>query len=120
MASVMGPGVMLIVLGAVLRVLFARSLAFERTPKYGIAHASDSWDRKRYALGADGALVLELLLACFGMATVTYAGALHMWGSFLYSAYFLSGLLFIVAWTIGQLTAPALPRALAAVGGRDL
>lgn len=112
MASVMGAGIMLIVVGAVIRVLVTKQLAFERTPKYGIAHASESWDHKRYVLNADGAIVVELLFACFSLATVWYAAALHIWGSLLFSTYFLVGLIFIIAASIGQLGSPLLARAL--------
>jgi cellulose synthase/poly-beta-1,6-N-acetylglucosamine synthase-like glycosyltransferase len=121
MASVMGAGIMLVVLGAISRVLFAKRLAFERTPKYGIAHATDSWEGKRYTLGVDGAVAVELVFACFSLATLTYAAALHLWGSLLFSTYFLVGLVFIITTSIGQLSSPLLARPLAsASGGRDL
>lgn len=121
LASVMGAGIMLIVVGAVLKVLFARRLAFERTPKYGIAHSSDSWEGKRYILGADASLALELFCACFSLATVGYAASLHIWGSLLYAVYFLIGLVFIVTTTLVQMAPLSLPRTLASVsGGRDL
>ena len=121
LASVLGAGIMLIVVGAVLKVLLAKQLTFERTPKFGIANASDSWDGKRYVIGADTAIVLEMLCAAFSLATVTYAAALHIWGSFLYAAYFLVGLIFMIATSLGQLGSPAVARPLASIsGGRDL
>lgn len=121
LASVMGAGIMLIVVAAVLKVLFAKRLAFERTPKYGIAHASDSWDGKRYILTSDGTLLLELCCACFSLATVGYAAALHIWGSLLFAVYFLVGLVFIITTSIAQMSPLALPRTLASVsGGHDL
>ena len=121
LASVMGAGIMLIVVAAVLKVLFTRHLAFERTPKYGIAHSSDSWEGKRYILTADGTLALELACACFSLATVTYAAALHIWGSLFYAVYFFIGLAFIIVTSIAQMSPLAFPRALASVsGGRDL
>ena len=120
-ASVMGAVIMLIVVGAVVRVLFSKELAFERTPKFGIAQASDSWDGKRYFIPADWALLPELLCAAFSLATVTYAAALHVWGSLLYAMYFLVGLVFVIGTNVGQLSPTAVPRAFASVsGGRDL
>ena len=121
LASVMGAGIMLTVVAAVLKVLFTKRLAFERTPKYGISQASDSWEGKRYILTADGTLILEMACACFSLATVTYAATLHVWGSLLYSVYFFIGLAFIITTSIVQLSPLAFPRALASVsGGRDL
>ena len=43
-----------------------------------------------------------------------YAAAIHSWGSLLYTGYFLTGLLFFIGTTFLQLSAPMLPRALAA------
>lgn len=112
-ASVLGAGIMLTVVGALARVLNGKHLAFERTPKYGIAHQSDSWDGKRYALGVDPLLGLELLLACFSFGSVAYAAALKSWGSLFYTGYFLLGLLFVVGMTFIQSGVPVLPRVLA-------
>ncbi|MSQ23248.1 MAG: glycosyltransferase [Chloroflexi bacterium] len=121
LASVMGAGIMLIVVGGVLKVVFARQLAFERTPKYGIARASDSLDGKKYVIPADSFIAIETLFACFSLATVTYAATLHIWGSLLYAMYFLTGLVFVVGTSIGQMAPPSLPRTLASLpGGRDL
>ncbi|MBI4213885.1 MAG: glycosyltransferase [Chloroflexi bacterium] len=121
LASVLGAGIMLIVAGAVLRVLLAKQLTFERTPKFGIANTSDSWDGKRYVIGPDAAILVEMLCAVFSLATVTYAAALHIWGSLLFAVYFLVGLSFVLATSLGQLTPPAVPRPLPSVsGGRDL
>jgi cellulose synthase/poly-beta-1,6-N-acetylglucosamine synthase-like glycosyltransferase len=121
LAGVMGPAIMLIVVDAILRVLFARQLAFERTPKYGLATAGDSWDGKHYILGADGTLAVELGCLCFSLATITYAGAVHMWNTLFYATYFLAGLCFIIGTSLIQMSPPALSRPLASVsGGRDL
>lgn len=121
LASVMGAGVMLTVVGAIAQVLTARHVAFERTPKYGIGGSSDSWDGKRYALGADALVALELLLVCYSLATVTYAASLHNWGILAYTLYFLIGILFMLVSTLGPAAPALVPRALAsASGGREL
>jgi cellulose synthase/poly-beta-1,6-N-acetylglucosamine synthase-like glycosyltransferase len=120
-ASVMGAGIMLTVVGALARVVYRKRVTFERTPKYGISRPSDSWDGKRYTLGVDGLLALELVLAAFSFGTLAYAAAVRSWGSFLYTAYFLVGLLFIIGLSFIQLSTPVLPRALAssASGNRE-
>jgi hypothetical protein len=112
-ASVLGAGIMITVVGAMARALDGRRPAFERTPKYGIARASDSWEGKRYAVGVDSVLAVEILLATFTTATLSYAAMLRNWGSFFYCGYFLIGLFMIIYLSFMQMSAPALPRALA-------
>ena len=113
-ASVLGAGIMVTVVGAVLRVLYSKKeFVFERTPKYGIAGASDSWERKQYGLGLDPIVVFELLLACYSLANVAYAAMMKNWSSCFYTAYFLIGLLFILVTNFAQMNVPALPRPLA-------
>ncbi len=121
LASVLGAGIMLIVVGAILRVLLSKQLTFERTPKFGISSAADSWDGKRYIIGADGAIVAEMLCAAFSLATVAYAATLHIWGSLIFAIYFLVGLTFVIGTSLGQLSPAAVPRPLASISsGRDL
>jgi len=88
-ASVLGAGIMLTIVCALARTLFGKPFAFERTPKYGIANHSDVWDGKRYALGVDPLLALEMLLACFSFGSLAYAVALKSWSTFFYNGYFL-------------------------------
>jgi hypothetical protein len=90
------------------RVLYSRKVIFERTPKYGISAASDSWNGKRYVLGVDPVLALELLLICFSLGTITYAAVLGSWATFFYTAYFLTGLFFIVGTSLVQMSMPGL------------
>jgi hypothetical protein len=116
-ASVMGAGIMLTVVFAIARIIYGKQVIFERTPKYGISRASDSWDGKRYTLGVDPLLALELLLACFSFGTMAYAAAIRSWGSCLYIGYLLTGLLFVIGVSFYQLSAPILPRALATSSG---
>jgi len=113
-ASVMGAGIMITVVTAICGVLYGKQAVFVRTPKYGIAGASDSWDGKRYAVSIDPLLALELLLMCYSIGTLAYAALLKSWGSFSYTGYFLIGLFFIVSCTFLQVSTPLLPRALAA------
>ena len=89
--------------------MFGKPFGFERTPKYGIANQTDSWDGKRYMLGLDPVLALEMLLACFSFGSIAYAVALKSWSSFFYTGYFLLGLIFIIATSFVQLTVPAAP-----------
>jgi cellulose synthase/poly-beta-1,6-N-acetylglucosamine synthase-like glycosyltransferase len=112
-ASVLGAGIMLTVVGALARVIYRKQVIFERTPKYGIARSTDSWDGKRYALGVDPLLAIELVLICFSFGTLAYAAAVRSWGSFFYTGYFLIGLLLVVGTSFVQLSTPMLPRALA-------
>jgi cellulose synthase/poly-beta-1,6-N-acetylglucosamine synthase-like glycosyltransferase len=121
-SSVMGAGIMLTTVTAMVRSLAVRrKFVFERTPKYGIARSGDSWDGKRYTLGADGILGAEVLLACYGMGTLAFAAALRSWASVFFCLYFLCGLFFIIAMSIVQLSVPMLPRVAASVssGNRE-
>ncbi len=120
-ASVLGAGIMLTIVSALARALFGKPFAFERTPKYGIANPSDVWEGKRYVLGVDPVLALELLLACFSFGSIAYAVALKSWSTFFYNGYFLLGLLFIITTSFMQLNVPAVPRVLAssAPGNRE-
>src|SRR6266508_1044874 len=120
-ASVLGAGIMLTIVSALARALFGKPFAFERTPKYGIASSSDVWEGKRYVLGVDPVLALELLLACFSFGSIAYAVALKSWSTFFYNGYFLLGLLFIITTSFMQLNVPAVPRVLAssAPGNRE-
>ncbi len=119
--SVMGAGIMPTTVSAMLRVLYRKKFVFERTPKYGIAQASDSWDGKRYMIGLDAILAAEIALACYGMGSMAYAAALRNWASFSFSAYFLGGLFFIITMSLVQMSAPMLPRLVASVssGNRE-
>jgi cellulose synthase/poly-beta-1,6-N-acetylglucosamine synthase-like glycosyltransferase len=113
-ASVLGAGIMVTVVGAMLRVLSSKKqFVFERTPKYGIARPSDSWERKRYGLSADFVVLFELLLACYSVGNVAYAAMLKSWSSAFYTSYFLIGLLFILFTNFAQMSAPLLLRPLA-------
>jgi hypothetical protein len=112
-ASVLGAGIMVTVVGALARVLNGKQGVFERTPKYGIARPSDSWDGKHYTLGVDPVIAVELVLACFSFGSAAYALALKSWGSFFCTSYFLLGLLFMLGMSFVQLSVPASPRILA-------
>jgi cellulose synthase/poly-beta-1,6-N-acetylglucosamine synthase-like glycosyltransferase len=112
-ASVLGAGIMLTVVRAIVEVLYRKNVAFERTPKYGIAHATDSWDGKRYMLGIDATLGAEMILVCFSLGSIGYAAVLKSWGSFFYTSYFLAGLLFVIGISLLQTSMPVLPRVLA-------
>jgi len=120
-ANIFGAGIMLTVVGAVLRVIVSRKIVFERTPKYGIAQQSDSWDDKRYGLGVDAALGFELLLVCFSVGTAIYAAAMSSWSHLFYTSYFLVGLLFMIGTSLVQTSFPIVPRvqATSALGNRE-
>jgi cellulose synthase/poly-beta-1,6-N-acetylglucosamine synthase-like glycosyltransferase len=108
-ASIMGAGIMVTTVTAMMRVLYARKFVFERTPKYGIARATDSWDGKRYIATPDSILGAEIVLACYGMGSLAYAAALSNWASFLFICYFLGGLFFIIGMSLVQMTAATAP-----------
>lgn len=112
-ASVLGAGIMLTVVGSILGVLHRKNVVFERTPKYGIGGSADSWDGKRYGLGVDHVLALEVLLACFSVGSMAYAATLTAWGSFFYTSFFLTGLLLIISMSLIQVSVPLFPRAFA-------
>ena len=120
-ASIMGPAIMTTTVTAMLRVLYTRKFVFERTPKYGIARSSDSWDGKRYTLNADSIIGVEILLACYGMGSIMYAASLRNWASVFFSSYVLVALFFIIAMSLVQMSVPMRPRILASVssGNRE-
>jgi hypothetical protein len=121
-SSVWGAGIMCTTVTAMVRSLYTRhKFVFERTPKYGIARASDSWDGKRYTLSADAILVAEIMLACYGIGNLALAAALKNWASFVFCSYFLSGLFFIITMSFVQMNMTMFPRVAASVspGNRE-
>jgi hypothetical protein len=102
---------------AMLKVLSSKHLVFERTPKYGIAGASEAWDGKRYGPGADPLLALEILVACYGCAGLLYAAAARNWASLFFSLYLLAGIVLFIVLSFAHMNASLLPRAFASASG---
>jgi hypothetical protein len=112
-ATVLGAAVMTTTTMAMLKVLSSKHLVFERTPKYGIAGATEGWDGKRYGPGVDPLLGLEILVACYGCAGLFYAVAARNWASLFFSFYMLAGILLFIVLSFAHINASLLPRAFA-------
>jgi cellulose synthase/poly-beta-1,6-N-acetylglucosamine synthase-like glycosyltransferase len=113
-ASVLGAAIMTSTTTAMMRVLASKKdQVFERTPKYGIAGASEAWDGKRYGPGSDPAFGLELLIACYSVSGLVYAASSRNWASMFFTAYMLTGLFLYIVLSLAHMNASLLPRALA-------
>ncbi len=111
-ATVLGAAIMTTTTMAMLRVLFSKHLVFERTPKYGIAGATETWYGKRYVPSADPVLGIEILIASSSLISVVYAVLARNWASLFFTTYMLTGLLMIIVLSLAQMNASLLPRPL--------
>jgi hypothetical protein len=119
-ASVLGAAIMTTTTMAMLKVLSSKHFVFERTPKYGIAGTSETWDGKRYLPAIDAGLVFEILIACYTMAGLLYAVTVRNWAGFFFTVYMLSGLMLFIVLSFAHMNAALLPRALASsASGRE-
>lgn len=100
--TVLGSGMMLNTLRAALQIAVKPSGVFERTPKFGIAQAKQSWVGRRYQLRLDRIVFFEIGLALFNIGTAVLAIHAHNWAIAAYANLFGLGLLFTSGMTIAQ------------------
>ena len=95
--SLMGLGIGLSVNNsrAVLSGLFQRGGVFERTPKYRIEAAGDSWRNKEYRVGSNLFVQIERGLAVYSAGCFVLAWQLEMWHSLPFLYLFLHGYVFM-------------------------
>ena len=100
--SVLGAGMMANTLRAAVHMLLNRSGVFERTPKFGISTRNENWRQRKYQIGLDPLVFLELGLALVNLITVLLAISLGNYVIAAYAALFFSGLCFTSGSTILQ------------------
>jgi cellulose synthase/poly-beta-1,6-N-acetylglucosamine synthase-like glycosyltransferase len=100
--SVLGAGMMANTLRAAFDVLLNRSGVFERTPKFGISNRGQDWKRRKYQIGLDPLVFVELGLALVNFTTILLAIHLGNYIIAAYAALFFSGLCFTSGTTLKQ------------------
>ena len=101
--TALGSGMMTNTAHAALQILSGKAGVFERTPKYGIILERQDWkNKKKYQLGLDSLVVVELLLALWNIGTLVLAFRAGDWGIGLYACIFSIGLLFVAGMTVSQ------------------
>ncbi len=98
----LGAGMMTNTVRAAWQIASGRGKTFERTPKFGIAARSQSWLERRYQLSLDPVILVELLVGLWNSGTLIYALRVHNWVIALYTAIFLSGVIFVSGLTLAQ------------------
>jgi len=95
--SLMGLGIGLSVNNAraVLSGLFRWGGVFERTPKYRIQSAGDSWKQKHYRVSGDFSAQIERALAVYSVGCFVLAWQLEMWFSLPFLYLFLHGFVYM-------------------------
>lgn len=100
--AVLGAGMALNTVRAAWQATFAPRGAFERTPKFGIAHKKEDWLRRRYQLNLDHIIFPEILMALFNATMAYFAARLGNWSIAIYAGLFCLGLSFTAGMTIAQ------------------
>ncbi|MFQ5400848.1 MAG: glycosyltransferase [Anaerolineae bacterium] len=100
--TAVGSGLMMNTVRAALQIMTRKPNRFERTAKFGIVRAKQSWTGKRYQLKLDGIVFWELGVAALNLGTVLYAIRLGNWAVAFYAAVFAVGLLYVSGLTIAQ------------------
>jgi cellulose synthase/poly-beta-1,6-N-acetylglucosamine synthase-like glycosyltransferase len=98
----LGAGMMPNTVRAAWEILIGRSKDFERTPKFGVATARESWVSKRYQLKLDPWIFFELGVAAWNLNTLLYAFEMRNWVIAFYAGIFLVGAVFVSGLSIAQ------------------
>jgi cellulose synthase/poly-beta-1,6-N-acetylglucosamine synthase-like glycosyltransferase len=98
----LGAGMMPNTVRAAWEILVGHHHAFERTPKFGVATAQESWVSKRYQLKLDPWILLELAVAGWNLNTLIYALEMRNWVIAFYASIFLMGAVFVSGLSIAQ------------------
>lgn len=100
--SAFGAGMMVNTLQAIVQMLSKRHKIFERTPKFGVLSARQSWLRHRYQIKLGAIVYFELAFGMFNLATCLFAIQLHNFPIAFYALLFATGLFFTSGMTITQ------------------
>jgi len=103
-----GPGLMVNTARAAFEIARRPNPEFERTPKFGIdgstqsVNTQASWTKKRYQLGLDRIVYVEMMLGLYSLITSWFALARGNLAVSVYAAIFGSGLLAVASLSIWQ------------------
>ncbi|MHB8619889.1 MAG: glycosyltransferase family 2 protein, partial [Chloroflexota bacterium] len=100
--TVRGSGMVANTMRSIVQVALRRETPFERTPKFGIRHRGEGWTDKRYQIGADPIVPLELLLGTVTLVTAVHAARLRDWAIFGYAGLLTAGLLMVAGYSLTQ------------------
>jgi cellulose synthase/poly-beta-1,6-N-acetylglucosamine synthase-like glycosyltransferase len=100
--SAFGAGMMVNTLQAVVQIISKRHKIFERTPKFGVLNARQSWLHHRYQIELDPIVYFELAFGLLNLATCFFAIHLHNFPIAFYALLFATGLFFASGMTITQ------------------
>lgn len=102
--SLLGVGMMYHNAAAVLAGLYSRSPAvFERTPKYGVIDQGQSWNQYgAYRLKLSPTMLFEVIMVFYNSFTLYIALQENNWSIAFYTAFFMTGLVFVVSLNIYQ------------------
>lgn len=102
--SLLGVGMMYHNAAAVLAAFFSRRPAiFERTPKYGVVHASQAWSQhSAYKLKLPPMVLFEVMMVLYNGTTLVVAVQQRNWSIAFYTAFFMMGLLFVLLLNLYQ------------------
>ncbi|NDJ61362.1 MAG: glycosyltransferase [Chloroflexi bacterium] len=88
---------------AVLMGLFARrTMAFERTPKFGALVQRNGWARSPYHLAVSGALIIELVMLVYNLNTLRLAILYEAWAFAFFALLFATRLIFTLSLALRQ------------------
>jgi cellulose synthase/poly-beta-1,6-N-acetylglucosamine synthase-like glycosyltransferase len=100
--TALGAGLMPNTVRAAWQLARGDSKTFERTPKFGIDGDNQTWVEKKYKLPLDGAVLFEVLVAAWNLATFWYAVQAGNWVVAFYGAIFFTGVSFVAGQSILQ------------------
>jgi len=100
--SVLGAGMMVNSVVAILAAFRRRAAAFERTPKFGIAGTGESWTGKAYRPRVSPVPLLEALFLLWNLNTVRLAMATGHYAIGFYAAVFALGLAYVLGLTVQE------------------
>jgi cellulose synthase/poly-beta-1,6-N-acetylglucosamine synthase-like glycosyltransferase len=100
--SAFGAGMMVNTLQAAIQIISKKHRIFERTPKFGVLRARQSWMNHRYQIKLDSVVYSELAFGTFNLATCLFAIHLKNFPIAFYALLFAMGLFFTSGTTILQ------------------
>lgn len=98
----LGAGMMPTTVRAFGEILLGHGKSFERTPKFGVSHRTETWVNKRYQLQLGGEVLFTLAVGGWNLFTLVYALQAHNWGIAFYAGIFFIGAMFVVCLSVAQ------------------
>lgn len=101
--NIVGTGMMYHNAAAVIAALTSREKAtFERTPKFGVTSAQDTWGAKNYQLQMNKTLLFEVVMLLYNLNTVRLAWTAENWSIVFYAGLFALGCVSILGMVLIQ------------------